>query len=206
MTCERRKRVLRDLNKDLLPLAEDQEAFKGAAPLLYGETFERRMKDHLESLKCLRRSMAPKPGTDQFFRKGRSLYPARGGGNFRGRGGGQRYNPYQQRSRPSEDPSKNSDNRICNCNVFMSLPLVHVMPEMQIIILSLYHCQPVEMHGNRTYSYRASKEKPSTSRKGNTQLGKANQWFPVHSLPGTKEGWRDMNTFTGTDSTVTVSC
>ena len=35
------------------------------------------MKDHLESLKCLRRCMAPKPGTDQFFRKGRSLYPAR---------------------------------------------------------------------------------------------------------------------------------
>ena len=80
MTCERRKRVLRDLNKDLLPLAEDEEAFKGAAPLFHGETFERRMKDHLESLKCLRRSMAPKPGTDQFFRKGRSLYPARGGG------------------------------------------------------------------------------------------------------------------------------
>ena len=99
MTGERRKRVLRDLNKDLLPLAEDEEAFKGAAPLLFGESFERRMKDHLESLKCLRRSMAPKPGTDQFFRRGRSLYPARGGGNFRGRGGGQRYNPYQPRNR-----------------------------------------------------------------------------------------------------------
>ena len=99
MLCERRKQVLRDLNKDLLPLAEDEEAFKGAAPLLFGETFERRMKDHLESLKCLQHSMAPKPGTDQFFRKGRSLYPAWGGGNFRGRGGGQRYNPYQPRSR-----------------------------------------------------------------------------------------------------------
>ena len=108
------------------------------------------------------------------------------------------------------------------------------------------------MHGNRTYSYRASKEKPSTSRKDKalpTQLGKANPRslgtrgctglqgafhptalpkaaskasktlrgrgespagrdpehdnkkcyrrdhtqrarFPVHSLPGTKEGWR----------------
>ena len=42
MTCERRNRVLRDLNKDLLPLAEDEEAFKGAAPLLFGETFQRR--------------------------------------------------------------------------------------------------------------------------------------------------------------------
>ena len=37
MTCERRKRVLRDLNKDLLPLAEDEEAFKGAAPLLFAQ-------------------------------------------------------------------------------------------------------------------------------------------------------------------------
>jgi len=29
MMCDRRKQVLRDLNKDLLPLAEDEEAFKG---------------------------------------------------------------------------------------------------------------------------------------------------------------------------------
>ena len=70
MTCEPRKQVLRDLNKDLLPHTEDKEAFKGATPLLFGETFERRMKDHLKSLKCLRRSMAPKPGTNQFFSEG----------------------------------------------------------------------------------------------------------------------------------------
>jgi len=99
MACERRKWVLKDLNKDLLPLAEDEEAFRGAAPLLFGAAFEKKMKDHLESLKCLRRSMAPKPGTNQFFRKGRSFYPARGGGNFRGRGRGQRFNPYQPRGR-----------------------------------------------------------------------------------------------------------
>ena len=43
MTCEHRKQVLRDLNNDLLPLAEDEEAFKGAAPLLFGETFQRKM-------------------------------------------------------------------------------------------------------------------------------------------------------------------
>ena len=49
MTCDRRKRILRDLNKDLLPLAEDEEAFKGAAPLLFGDSFKRKMKDHLES-------------------------------------------------------------------------------------------------------------------------------------------------------------
>ena len=38
MTHDRRKQVLRDLNKDLLPLAEDKEAFKGAAPLLFGDS------------------------------------------------------------------------------------------------------------------------------------------------------------------------
>ena len=100
MTCNHRKRVLRDLNKDLLHLAEDKEAFKGAAPpLLFGDSFERKMKEHLESLKCLRRSIAPKSGPEQFFRKGRSHYPARGGASFRGRGEVQRYNPYHQRGR-----------------------------------------------------------------------------------------------------------
>ena len=42
---------------------------------------------------------------------------------------------------------------------------------------SLYHCQPVEMHGNSTHTYRASKAKPSTSRKDKAlpnQFGKTN--------------------------------
>ena len=38
MMCDRRKQILRDLNKDLLPLIEDNEAFKGAAPLLFGDS------------------------------------------------------------------------------------------------------------------------------------------------------------------------
>ena len=96
MTCNRRKRVLRDLNKDLLPL---KEVFKGAAPLHFGDSFEKKMKEHLESLKCLWQSTAPKSGIDQCFRRGCSHYPARGGGSFRGIGEGQRYNPYHQRGR-----------------------------------------------------------------------------------------------------------
>ena len=47
-------------------IAEDKEVFHGVAPLLFGNSFERKMKEHLESLKCLRQS--PKSGTDQFFR------------------------------------------------------------------------------------------------------------------------------------------
>ena len=99
MTKERRKKVVKDLNKDLLPLAEDSEVFEEAAPLLFGSSFERKMKEHLESLKCLRKSLAPKAGSrgDQFFRGSRPYYPSRGGGsNYRGRGG-QRYQPYFHR-------------------------------------------------------------------------------------------------------------
>lgn len=40
MTAKRRKQVLKDLNKDLLPQAEEAETFKGAAPLLFKENFE----------------------------------------------------------------------------------------------------------------------------------------------------------------------
>ncbi len=62
---DRRKKALKDLNKHVSPLAEDEEMFTEAAPLLFGVSFEKNMKVHLESLKCLRKSMAPRTGTDQ---------------------------------------------------------------------------------------------------------------------------------------------
>ena len=92
---ERRKKV----TKDLMSLAEDPEMFEDAAPLLFRASFERKMKEHLESLKCLRQSMAPKNGhrSDQFFRGSRPQYPPQGGGgNYRARGG-QRFQPYPHR-------------------------------------------------------------------------------------------------------------
>ena len=46
-TKERRKKVTKDLNKDLMSLAEDP-----------GASFEKKVKDHLDSLKCLQQSMA----------------------------------------------------------------------------------------------------------------------------------------------------
>ena len=53
-----------------MSMAEDPEMFKEAALLLFGTSFEKKMKDHLESLKCLRQYMAPKSGyrSEQFFR------------------------------------------------------------------------------------------------------------------------------------------
>ena len=80
MAKERWKKITKNLNKDLVSLAEDPEMFEEAAPLLFGASFETKMKDHLESLKCLRQSVAPRSGyrSDQFFQGGRRQYPPRG--------------------------------------------------------------------------------------------------------------------------------
>ena len=56
-----------------MPLAEDEEGLKGAVPLFFGDSFKRKMKDHLESLKYLHRSIAPKSGVDQFLFGGATL-------------------------------------------------------------------------------------------------------------------------------------
>ena len=62
----------------------------------------------------------------------------------------------------------------------MSLPLVHVMPEMQIIILSLYHCQPVE--GNVAVKFNF--------------LCSAYFWIPC-TVQITKNIFLDFSSFTG---------
>ena len=59
MANERWKKVTNDLNKDLMSLAEDPEMFEEAATLLFGASFEKRMKDHLENLRCLSGSQWP---------------------------------------------------------------------------------------------------------------------------------------------------
>ena len=62
MAKERQEKVTKDLNKDLMLLAEDPQMFEEAAPLLFGASFEKKMKDHLKSLKCLWQSMALRSG------------------------------------------------------------------------------------------------------------------------------------------------
>ena len=73
MAKERRKKVTKDFNRDLMSLAEDLEMFEEAALLLFGASFEKKMKDHLESLKCLRQSMAPKSGYHDIIYKTRVI-------------------------------------------------------------------------------------------------------------------------------------
>ena len=93
---ERRKKVILSLNKKVHPLAEDEDTFAEAAPLLLGKVFEAKMKTHLESLKCLSAAREREPQA-QYFRQSRSHRPPRGGGAYRGRGGGnqqRRFQPY----------------------------------------------------------------------------------------------------------------
>lgn len=73
MAKEKRKKVTKDFNRDLILLAEDPEMFEEAALLLFGASFEKKMKDHLESLKCLRQSMAPKSGYHDIIYKTRVI-------------------------------------------------------------------------------------------------------------------------------------
>lgn len=89
---ERRKNILKDMNRDVTSLAEEDEQFKEAAPLLFGEGFEKKMKEHVDAVRCLRKTGKV---TESHFRRGRphgSGYH-RGGGNHRGRGG-HRFHPY----------------------------------------------------------------------------------------------------------------
>ena len=84
---EIRRKVILSLNKRVHSLAEDEEIFEGAAPLLLGSIFETKMKAHLESLKCLSTFKDRGDRDQQGFRRGHSQYPPRGGGGQRGRGG-----------------------------------------------------------------------------------------------------------------------
>ena len=93
MSKERRKKILKELNRDLVPLAENAEMFDESAPLLFGNSFEKRMKEHVDSLRCLRNNSTRQ---NCFFSKGRSAFRPRGGGRGRGHYSGQshRYQPF----------------------------------------------------------------------------------------------------------------
>ena len=68
---KRRKNTLKDLNKDLLTLVEDEERFANIAPMLFGDGFEKNMKEHVEAMRCIRKSLnSSSKSTEPFFRKG----------------------------------------------------------------------------------------------------------------------------------------
>ena len=86
---------VKDLNKDLLMLVEDDEIFADVAPMLFGDGFEKMMKEQVEAMRCIRKTS--NKTTESFFRRGRPQgqyhQHYRGGGNsHRGRGW---YHPYR---------------------------------------------------------------------------------------------------------------
>ena len=89
LSTERRRKASLCLNRELSTLVEDETTFHDAAPLLFGSSFQQKMKDHMEALRNLKQSSSASYShgrqQQQSFR--RSHPPqSRGGGNSRGRG------------------------------------------------------------------------------------------------------------------------
>ena len=103
ISTERRKRIITHFNADLRPLVEDADRFQSAAPLLFGKDFEKSAKEHVDSVRSLKKLGTAHGGhrQPQFFRSGRPhtySQAARGGGAFRGGSrpaGRGRFRPYQ---------------------------------------------------------------------------------------------------------------
>ena len=91
----RRKRILRACNPDIANLAERPDLFVEAAPYLFGDGFETKMKERAEAVRVLQKSSKPNlPPQSRFFRGSR---PQRGGG-YNSKGGRGRFNPMGYRS------------------------------------------------------------------------------------------------------------
>ena len=84
ISVERPLKASSCLNKELAPLIADETTFKDATPLLFGDSFQQRMRDHTETIRNLRQ---PQFSSYQhsFFRRSYPLQ-SQGGGNHRGRG------------------------------------------------------------------------------------------------------------------------
>ena len=133
------------------PLADEEEIFAEASPLLLGKVFETKMKGHLESLKCL----AAPEAKEKDYRRGHSHYQSRGGGgggggqrrrggqsNYGGGGGGnqRRFHPYKNHGKGLSEKEQEQPvaKRLCSscmpalhsCFIFNTIPIVHVLPEV----------------------------------------------------------------------------
>jgi len=87
----RRGKILKKLNPDVQSLAKDAD-FSQAAPYLFGEGIEEKVKNRVDAVRMLKRSSASCDyGNKQFFRRSSS----QGGGLRRGRMQQSRYQPYQ---------------------------------------------------------------------------------------------------------------
>ena len=87
----RRDELVSSINKNLVPLVQEDSEFADASPNLFGPAFSKRAKEYLDQIKTLKATLPPRHQTSgeqqyrkPFFRKG---LPS-GRGMARGRGGG----------------------------------------------------------------------------------------------------------------------
>ena len=62
----RREKIVRDMNKALLPIVGDDNNFKEAAPFLFGTEFVKKSKEMVEQVKAMRSTIS-KNGKHRFF-------------------------------------------------------------------------------------------------------------------------------------------
>jgi hypothetical protein len=96
-------------------LAGEETLFKSAAPDLFGQGFESKMKDRAESMKILSTSKAKQTGQQQqqrkFFRGSRPTAPPRGGGQT-SRGAPRKWYPKSKTSKHKLVAPKSTSKKI----------------------------------------------------------------------------------------------
>lgn len=108
---ERRKRIASHLNSDVQDLVTDEEQFKSAPPLLFGKDFDKAVKEHVDTVKSLRKTTRPhqpSSSSGRVFRGGRPYQPGRGGGRYYQSGNQRatrgRYQPYDRGFHQKQPP------------------------------------------------------------------------------------------------------
>ena len=91
----RREKIVLDMNKALLPIAQEDDNFREAPPYLFGSGFAKQSKDYVEQVQAMRSSLPRDRGKRRFFRSGpprRGVDKSRGGGpQYRARSSRERY-------------------------------------------------------------------------------------------------------------------
>ena len=113
MAQERHKRVLMNVNPALKSMAEEENAFQQAAPMLFGKEFAKKAMDRVEAVKAIKKITYSKTGEKRqslfFGYHPRNQQDGHGGGFRSSRG---RFQPYQPkttaRSGPSNQGQKNN--------------------------------------------------------------------------------------------------
>ena len=78
----RREKVVADVNRALLPVAQEDDNFMDAPPYLFGNEFAKHSKDYVEQVRAMRSTLPKGMGKRPFFRTG----PLKGGAKSRGEG------------------------------------------------------------------------------------------------------------------------